>query len=257
MENKTSIIQYISEEAVSNNIKNTLGDRTPQFIASVAALVNTNPALQECDRKSLLSACLVAAALDLPINQSLGFAYIIPYNGKAQFQLGYKGFIQLAQRSGKFKTINATDVREGEIAGRNLLTGEIEFNWQDNRDQLPVIGYVSYMELKDGFTKSYYMSVEELNAHASKYSKSYKMSKGMNIWRENFEAMATKTVIKLLLSKYAPMTSDMQIAQQVDQAVILGENEYEYIDNERIDLPEPEVQAEVKEEDIAEVMKNI
>ncbi len=254
----TSIVQFMSEEAVAENIKNTLGKRTPQFIASVAALVNSNVQLQECDRKSLLSACLVAASLDLPINQNLGFAYIIPYKDEArgkvaQFQMGWKGFVQLAQRSGQVKTINATDVREGEIVEHNQLTGEMTFEWKIERNELPIIGYVAYIELLNGFTKTLYMGNEELKKHAGKYSQSFKYNSAMNLWRDDFDVMAKKTVIKLLLSKYAPMTSDIQTALLADQAYITEDGEYEYVDNQ---LPEPE-KIKPNPEEVKEVMARI
>lgn len=252
----TSITEYMAQEAVQKNIANALGNRKMQFITSVASLVNSSESLKECDVKSVLSACLVAASLDLPLNQNLGFAYVIPYNNKtkrvvidektgkekdewytekiAQFQMGYKGFVQLAQRSGLFKTINATDVREGEITGIDRLTGEIDFEWVDgpDREKLNVVGYVAYMKLTTGFEKSLYMTAEELEKHAKRYSSSYRsQSKGTNVWRDDFDAMAKKTVIKLLLSKYAPMTPDMAKAYESDQAAVSDEEPI-YIDNE-------------------------
>lgn len=234
----TSITEYMAQEAVQRNIANALGSRKMQFITSVASLVNANEGLKECEVRSVLSACLVAASLDLPLNQNLGFAYVIPYNTKngkiAQFQMGWKGFVQLAQRSGQFKTINATDVREGEITGIDRLTGEISFDWADEpeRNNLKVVGYVAYMKLTSGFEKSLYMTAEELEKHAKRYSASYRSeSKGTNVWRDDFDAMAKKTVIKLLLSKYAPMTPDMAKAYESDQGVV-DEGEVIYIDNE-------------------------
>lgn len=240
----------MQSEAIKSNIQTTLGQKTPQFIASVASLVANNPKLKECDQNTILSACLIAASLDLPINQNLGFAYIIPYNMQAQFQIGYKGFIQLAMRSGQFKTINVSDVREGEIESIDRLTGSIKFNWSvDNRDSKKVVGFVGYMELINGFTKQLYMSNEEISKHGIKYSKTYKQ--GFGLWKNDFNAMAQKTVIKLLLSKYAPMTVEMQTAALADQAVIDGEK-YEYIDNEPV---QPQEQAQQKE--IDRIIKHI
>lgn len=273
-----SIIQFINEGGNKNHIQKTLGEKTPQFIASMASLVASNPAIGECTNGSTLSACLIAASLDLPVNQNLGFAYIIPYNktikvrkingsGKeimvsesvkqAQFQMGYKGFIQLAMRSGQFRTINVTDVREGELKENNRLTGEIEFEWnEEGRDKLKPIGYVAYMSLVNGFTKQLYMSIDDLQNHASKYSQSYKRnSSNMNIWKDDFDVMARKTVVKQLLSKYAPMTiemkNQMEAALTADQAVIT-ENGYEYPDNE---TPNPDYLAYTKERD--SILKHI
>jgi len=182
--------------------------------------------------------------MDLPINQNLGFAYIIPYKGNAQFQMGYKGFIQLAQRSGQFKTINVSDVRTGEITKIDRLSGEIQFEWKEDRLKLPVIGYVGYMELTNGFKKTLYMTIEELKAHGLRFSQT--MKKGFGLWTSDFDAMASKTVIKLLLAKYAPLTVDMQTAQLADQAIIKGQDEFEYTDN----VPElPEEVAKEKEKE--------
>jgi recombination protein RecT len=243
-----SITDYLGSPAVQKNIENVLGERKAQFITSVASLVNSTEALQTVDRKSLFSACLTSASLDLPINPNLGFAYIIPYkNNKtgevlAQFQMGYKGFIQLSMRSGQFKTINVTDVRDGEMVSNNRLSGEIEFKWiEDNRNSLPIVGFVSYMRLTNGFEKSLYMSVEDMTRHGVRYSKS--MKKGYGLWKDDFEAMAKKTVLKLLLSKYAPMSTDMETATLVDQAVVTDEG-YKYIDNEPINPTEIAVEKE-------------
>jgi len=244
MTKATSIVEYMGREAVKDNIADTLGKKTPQFIASVASLVNSNPAIAECEQQTILSSCLVASALDLPINQNLGFAYIIPYNNRnkgtkeAQFQMGYKGFIQLAMRSGQFKTINVTDVREGELKGNNRLTGELDFEWIEGNDRQSskVVGFVAYMRLINGFEKQLYMTVEELTKHAGRYSQSFKRnSSSMNIWRDDFDVMAKKTVIKQLITKYAPMKIEMERAILADQAVIKGD-QYQYPDNELIDV---------------------
>lgn len=251
-----SISEYLGSPAVQKNIESVLGERKAQFITSVASLVNSNEALQTVERKSLFAACLTAASLDLPINPSLGFAYIIPYkNNKtgetlAQFQMGYKGFIQLAMRSGQFKTINATDVREGELKTNNRLSGEIEFEWlEKDRESKPIIGYVAYMRLVNGFEKSLYMSMDEVKKHSQKYSQS--MRRGYGLWKDEFDLMAKKTVTKLLLSKFAPLSTDMQTATLVDQAVVT-EKGYEYVDNMTVDS-----QAVATEKESKRVMKRI
>ena len=148
MNKDLTITQYVNQDSVANNIQQVLKDRTPQFITSIVSLVNSNEKLKACDKKSVLGACLVAASLDLPINQNLGFAFIIPYKDQAQFQMGYKGYIQLAMRSGQFKTINVTDVKEGEIKGNNRLSGEIEFEWiaESEREKVKTVGFVAYIK---------------------------------------------------------------------------------------------------------------
>jgi recombination protein RecT len=193
----------------------------------------------------------VAASLKLPITPSLGFAYILPYNcksgntwvKKAQFQLGYKGLIQLAARSGEIVKLNVTDVREGEIANYDRLSGDIDFNWGNDaqRNELKITGYVAYMKLKNGFDKFHFMTVADIQAHAGKYSQSYK--KGYGVWKDEFDAMASKTVLKLLLSKYAPMTPTLARAVEADQGVIEGEK-ITYPDNQKLSAPEQAAQIE-------------
>ena len=233
-----TIIEYINQEEITKNIESVLKSGTPQFIASIISLVNLNPELKKTDKKSLLGACLTAASLDLPINPSLGFVFIIADKDVtgdmvAQFQMGYKGFIQLAMRSGHFKTINVSDVKEGEIVGLNRLSGEIEFSWLDEkeRSKAKTVGYVAYLRLKNGFEKTLYMTDEELKTHGIKFSKN--LRKGIGFWADEFDAMAKKTVLKLLLSKYAPMTAEMATAQVADQAVVIGDGDYTYIDNKK------------------------
>lgn len=242
MSNQTAITikKYISDEGVQTRIKETLQNKAQQFTVSLLSLVNANADLAECEPSSLLNAAMVAASLDLPINQNLGFAYIIAYNKKqpdgsyqkfAQFQMGYKGFIQLSQRPGQLKTINVSDVREGELVSIDRLTGSIEFDWKEERESLPIIGYVGYMELVNKFSKSLYMTKGQLEAHGLRFSQTAK--KGYGLWKDDFDSMAKKTVIKMLLSKYAPLTVEMQKAILADQSVVDGD-EYKYVDNQPI-----------------------
>lgn len=223
---KKSFAQLLDSENVKNRIKQVLNEKSTQFITSALSLVNSDTKLQECDPASIFNACLVSASLNLPINNNLGFAYIIPYNDRnkgmmAQFQIGYKGFKQLALRTGLFKTMHATDVRKGEIKYFNRLSGEIEFEWIEDeaeREKREVIGYVSYFELLNGFRSTFYMSKENVDKHAKKYSQTYK--KGFGLWKDDFDSMALKTVTKLNLSKNAPLSVEMQKAIIADQSVI-------------------------------------
>lgn len=227
-----ALTQYVKQDAVNARLNELLGKRAPQFVTSLISAVNANAMLANCAPESVLTAALTAASVDLPINQNLGFAYLIPYKNKTgevcQFQMGYKGFIQLAQRSGYYKTINATDVREGEIAKKDRLSGEIEFSWIENeseRAKAKVIGYVAYFRLLSGFEKTFYMSKDELQSHATKYSKNYaKYNSGL--WADNFDAMAKKTVLKLLISKFGPLNTQLEDAIQKDQTI-----DGEYADN--------------------------
>lgn len=226
-----------------------LGKKAAGFISSVINISNS-PGLKECEPNSIISSAVVAATLDLPIDQNLGFAYIVPYNDKkkgkvAQFQMGYKGFIQLAMRSGQYKTISSSEVYEDEIKKYNRITGEIEFN----DDFIPgenskVVGYIAYFKLLNGFEKYLYMTVEQLKNHGKKYSQSYKSEKqwvrDSSLWNTDFDSMATKTTLKLLLSKYGILSIEMQKALETDQAVIKDEvvkdgeinsSTVEYVDN--------------------------
>ena len=251
-----SLQSYIRSGAVQGRIETLLGNRTSEFTTSLMSLVNSNPVLQDCPPESIIKAAITSASMNLPINPNLGFAYIIPYNNKkktkivdketgkvtwkedwiteAQFQMGYKGFIQLAQRSGMFKRINATDLREGELLGVDRLSGELNLKWEDNeeaRNKLEVIGFIGYFKLLNGFEKELYMSVEDLKKHAKKYSKNY-AKYGTGLWKDQFEVMAKKTVLKLLISKYGALTTNLQEALLADQSVV-EEDGYSYVDNEK------------------------
>lgn len=221
-----------------------LGEKKNAFVNNVTALVANNKALQECEPLSIMYAATKATALDLPLDQNLGFAYVIPYKNnrenktEAQFQLGYRGLVQLAMRSEQFRYINVTDVREGELKRHDRLTGNIEFDWVEDetkREKLKIIGYVGYFELVNGFKKMSYWTNEQLTNHGLRYSQTFASKndyiKKNSKWATDFDAMAKKTVIKLLLSKYAPLSVDMQSAIKYDQAVI-GENDsVRYVDN--------------------------
>ncbi len=234
-----SVVNFVRNETTQKRINELLGSRAPQLTTSLITALNSNERLANCSPQSVLNAALTAASMDLPINQNLGFAYIVPYGNEAQFQMGWKGYVQLAQRSGFYKTINTTDVREGEIVSRNRLSGEFEFEWIEDeaeRNKQPVVGYAAFFELLNGFSKTLYMTIEEVEAHAVEYSKSYAYdkSKGKRTsnWSSNFDSMAVKTVIKLLISKFGPQNTQLQEAITSDQAVI-HDNEIVYIDNDQ------------------------
>lgn len=243
--------KYINNESVQLRIKSLLEGRAPQFTTSLLSAINSNNTLAQCRPETVLNAALTAASLDLPINSSLGFAYVIPYNNnkkitnadgktewvkvyEAQFQIGYKGFIQLAQRSGQYRTINATPIYEGQLRGSDPLRGGFDWDWTVEKKGEP-IGYAAYLELINGFQKTLYMTTEEVERHANKYSKSYasdkQYKKTASKWTTDFDLMAQKTVLKLLISKYGPMNSNMQEAVEKDQAII-RDDAIEYVDNE-------------------------
>ena len=233
-----SLQQLLNSEPVKKRFEILLNTSAPSFISSILAIVNSNSKLQDCSPFSIVSAAGIAAALKLPINPSLGFAYLVPYKGQAQFQLGYKGLIQLAMRSGQYLRLNAGAVREGQIKEIDFVSGKIVRGEKISEE---IVGYVSYMELHNGFNKSIYMTVEELKAHAEKYSQSYlydlQHNRKSSVWSMNFDAMAKKTVLKKLLSTFGIIAIDQQSADlvtalQADQSVITPDG-FRYIDNEK------------------------
>lgn len=237
----------IADQRTQDYLQQVLSEKKSSFVNNITALVANSTGLQACDPLSIIYAGIKATALDLPLDPNLGFAYVIPYNRKnapaqAQFQLGYKGFVQLAIRSGQFQAINVTEVREGELQDFDLLTGETRFAAKPNREALQVIGYVAYFRLTNGFAKSLYMTRDEVEAHALRYSETYKSQKAWvkaaSKWTTDFDAMAKKTVLKLLLSKYAPLSVEMQNAVKSDQAVIDERGDAHYVDHEEVSVEE-------------------
>jgi len=233
---QVTVKDFFQKDEVKKRFEEMLGKRAPQFITSVLQIATSNALLKNADPVSVYNAAAVAATLDLPLNSSLGFAYIVPYNTKqpdgsskvvAQFQIGYKGFIQLAQRSGQFRSISATPIYEGQIKENNPLTG-ITFDFSVKSDV--VIGYAARFELINGFEKTMYMTVAELQKHGARFSKSYNNATGL--WKQDFDTMATKTVIKQLLSKFAPLSVEMQKAVITDQGHVIDykNDEVEYVD---------------------------
>lgn len=246
--------RMIQSQSMQNYLASTLHEKRDSFIANVTALVGSNAQLQACDPAAVIMTAVKATALNLPLDPNLGFAYVIPYQSQQglvpQFQLGYKGYVQLALRTGQFKTINARDVREGEIVGEDYLSGEMQFQRVDNREAQPVIGYVAFFELLNGFRKSLYMSKTDVEAHALRFSKSYKNKFG--VWQTNFDAMAVKTVAKLLLSKYAPMSIEMGDALLADGASYNGgQAQPIYVDNSTGEVIEPKEPTNYAEEIMA------
>ena len=217
----------ISKEGTRKRFSDVLGKKAAGFLSSVLSAYNTNSALQECEPATVLSSAMVAATLDLPINANLGFAYIVPYKGKATFQMGWKGFVQLAMRSGLYKTINVTEVRKGQLKSYNPFTGEMEFVVTTDDDN-EVVGYVAYERLLNGFEKYVYMTKADTERHAKKFSQSYK--KGYGVWVDDFDSMAKKTVIKALLSKWGVLSIEMQKAIEFDQAAVVDDKPV-YLDN--------------------------
>ena len=203
--NVATIENWVESDNVKKKFQEVLDKGAGAFVTSLLSLVKSTPQLAAADPKTILSAAMTAATLKLPISPNLGFAYIIPYGKEAQFQMGYKGYIQLAMRTGQYKTINASVVYEGQIEDIDFVTGEI-IRGKKKSDK--VVGYVAYFELINGFSKTIYMTTEDMLRHAQTFSKSF--SRSSSVWKTNFDAMGLKTVIKQLISKYGIMSIDMQ-----------------------------------------------
>jgi len=214
----TMLNGILDGERMRRRFEELLGKRTPQFLSSLVSMINDNPDLQAAfyaSSMSVIKSALQAASYDLPIDPALGYAYIVPFKVKgkptATFVIGYKGMVQLCLRTGAYKCVpDAVDVREGELVSYNRLTGEAVFNWiedEDARDELPIIGYAGYFQLKNGAEKTIYMTRKQIEKHERKNRKGEYMGKG---WREDFDAMARKTVIRRLCSKYALMSIEYQ-----------------------------------------------
>ena len=192
----------LNNETMQQNFRNILAENAGAFMASIIELYQSDGALQKCDPNRVVLEALKAATLKLPINKQLGFAYIIPYNNVPTFQLGFRGLIQLAQRSGQYRYINADVVCEGESVNYNRITGMLEISGTA-KSETPV-GYFAYFQLLNGFEKCVYWTQEKVEAHAKRYSKAW--SKADSPWHTNFDAMALKTVLKTIISKYGVMS---------------------------------------------------
>lgn len=240
---KLPMKQFFNHESVKNKFIEILGQRGTAYVASVLSTVNQSSILQKVEPESVYMAAMMAAVLDLPINPSLGCAYIVPYGNKAQFQLGYKGFVQLALRSGQFRTIDAKPVYEGQLLQDDDSFGGIRFKWSA-KTSAKIIGYAAYFSLLNGFEKMFYMTSDEVVAHGKRYSKTFNNGP----WKTDFDAMAQKTVLKLLLDKYAPKSIEMQKAQIADQAIIKDAEtlDVDYIDNGHAMLDYPAMLDEIQ-----------
>ena len=210
MTNKLSNIPVktlIKQDSVKTMINNSLHDKAPQFMTSVVSIVNESKALQNVDQMSVIQSAMIATSLNLPINQNLGFMWLVPYKGKAQAQLGYKGYIQLAIRTGQYKSLNAVAVHEGELKSWNALTEEFDFD-PASKVSDDVIGYAGFFKLTNGFSKTVYWTKEQMDEHKKRFSKAGKNSP----WTTDYDAMAIKTVIRNLISKWGIMSTELQTA---------------------------------------------
>lgn len=239
----------ISTPGYQKLINNTLKDpnKAQRFIASITSAVAINPVLQECDPKTILSGALLGESLGLSPSPQLGQYYLVPFNNTkkgckdAQFQLGYKGYVQLALRSGQYKRLNVIAVKAGELVKFDPLTEEIVLNLIEDdqqREKTPSVGYLATFEYLNGFTKTLYWSREKMEAHALRYSKGYSAKKGYTFWEKDFDAMAFKTMLRQLISKWGIMSIDMQKAFEAD---VEAEETPDYLQADEAipELPDP------------------
>ena len=267
-EQRLGLTAYLTQDAVKNQINNVIGGKDGQrFISSIISAAQANPALQECTHSSILSGALLGESLKLSPSPQLGQFYLVPFNDSkggqkvAQFQLGYKGYIQLAIRSGQYKKLNVLAIKEGELIRFDPLNEEIEVSLIDDeqaREQAPTIGYYAMFEYVNGFRKALYWSKAKMEAHALKYSKGYQAKKGYTFWEKDFDGMAYKTMLRQLISKWGIMSIEMQSAIDADMAVINEDGTKNYVDNEPdvvddfMNAPQPAEPAEAEPQAQAE-----
>ncbi len=254
------ITAFLNQDSVKNQLQQAVGKNSMRFVSSVVSAVTVNPALQECTNKSILSAALLGESLNLSPSPQLGQYYMVPYENKkegtkvAQFQMGYKGYIQLAIRSGQYKKLNVLAVKEGELVRFDPLTEEIEVRLiedEEKREQAKTIGYYAMFEYINGFKKALYWSKKKMASHAEKYSAAFSKNGGLkslelleqgkipqkdlwkysSFWFKDFEAMAFKTMLRQLISKWGIMSIEMQRAYEGDMAEIREDGTNQYVDN--------------------------
>ena len=225
----TSVKDLLKQENIKAKFQEILHDKANSFCANLAVMVNNSEPLSKCEPMSVVSAAVVSASLDLPLDPNLGFAYVIPFGDKASFQIGYKGFVQLAQRSGQYATMNVTEVYEGELISENRVTGEYEFDFTAKKSD-KVVGFVAYFKLLNGFEKMIYWSASQADAHGKRFSQTYK--RGYGLWKDDFVSMGKKTALKNLISKWGILSIEMQKAIKFDQSVIKDAEteDIEYVD---------------------------
>lgn len=243
-----SISKVLAQDSVQKRFSEMLGKKAPGFISSILQVVNGNNLLQKAEPATILNAAATAASLDLPINPNLGFAYIVPYKGKAQFQMGWKAYVQLALRTGQYQAINVVEVYENQFRSFNAMTEFLECDFSIEGSG-KVVGYAAYFRLSNGFEKTTFWSKEKVLDHAKKYSQSF--GKSFSPWSDEslFDSMAKKTVLKNTLSKWGIMSIEMERGILADQSVQIAEGEFQYPDN----TPDP-VEA-AKDEEIERALE--
>lgn len=262
---KTNLTAYLTSDAVKSQINKVIGSSNgDRFVSSIISAVQANASLKECTSPSIVSAALLGYSLKLSPSPQLGQYYLVPfYNRKkgvseAQFNLGYKGYIQLALRSGQYKKLNVLAIKEGELINYNPLDEEIEVKLIDDeeeRENTKTIGYYAMFEYLNGFKKTMYWSKAKMESHALKYSQGYKAKKGYTFWEKDFDSMAYKTMLRQLISKWGIMSIDMQSALDSDMGVIKEDGTVDYVDNVTEESVEDNVVADTTTEEVKEDKK--
>lgn len=246
---RLGLTAYLTQDAVKNQINKVIGGKNGQrFISSIVSAVNNNPQLQECSNQSILSAALLGESLNLSPSPQLGQYYMVPFKDKnkgmvAQFQLGYKGYVQLAIRSGQYKKLNVLAIKEGELVRYDPLNEEIEVNLiedEEEREKAETVGYYAMFEYVNGFRKTLYWSKKKMQEHAKKYSQGYasdlRNNRAWTFWSKDFDGMAYKTMLRQLIGKWGIMSIDMISAMDGDMGVVSydqdGNKAVEYVDND-------------------------
>lgn len=269
--NKNSLVKKETNQKFSvflnqNNIRamiaNTIKDGKG-FVSAITSAVGANPTLQECTNESIFAAALLGASLNLPPSPQLGYFYMVPFKDKksgtkkAQFQLGYKGLIQLALRTGQYKSLIVSEIKDGELISWNPITEELQVEPILNelqREQQPTIGYYAKFELVNGFTKQMFWSREKMEKHANEYSKAFNLAdyrklkegkipaadlwKFSSFWYENFDAMALKTMLRQIIGKFGPMTTELAQAFDSDEHALNLDGKAEIIEAETVAVTE-------------------
>lgn len=249
-QSKPSFPAFIKSDAVLKSLTKTLGSEAKKssFVSSIISAVSTNPTLQECEYNTIVNSALLGEALNLSPSPQLGHYYMVPFNDKkngrtvATFQLGYKGYLQLAIRSGQYKKINVLAIKDGELVKYDPLEETIEINLIDDeeaRENAKTVGYYAMFELVNGFKKAMYWSKKKMEAHATKYSAGYRAHKGFTFWEKDFDGMAYKTMLRQLISKWGIMSIELKTAFTNDMSFKQNaDDEPQYFDNSNMDVVE-------------------
>lgn len=266
---KQTFSAFLATDAMKKKVNEMVGgEKGQQFVTAIISAVSANPQLAECDNASIVSAALVGQALNLSPSPQLGQFYMVPFNDSkrgckvAQFQIGYKGYIQLAIRSGQYKKLNVLAIKKGELKKYDPLNEEIEVELIENeedREKEETIGYYAMFEYLNGFRKTLYWSKEKMEAHALKYSMGYRAKKGYTFWEKDFDGMAYKTMLRQLISKWGIMSIDltMQKALESDMAVVNDNGTYDYVDNNEMEFETETEVISVDNEETQEENANI